>query len=166
MNNKDILEKVKRIVEAGEIKDRKIVEDVIRYEFKKRRIGVREKEKNNKLSINSVVMTFLKDLSSYKKTSIKEHMANAMINTKLPIAEGQYKIGTKIVDFAFPKQKLVVECDGYKWHRYDKEQIEGDIKRDAYLAKRGWRVLHFSGVQVRRNIEGCIEEIKRALFIK
>lgn len=166
MNNKDILEKVKRMVETGDIKDKKVIEDIIGYEFRKRNIETREKEKRDKLSIGLTVITFLEDLFSYKKTSIEKYMANAMTNTKLPIAEGQYKIGTKIVDFAFRKQKLVVECDGYKWHRYDKEQIERDIKRDAYLAKRGWRVLHFSGVQIRRNIEGCIEEIKRALFIK
>ena len=70
------------------------------------------------------------------------------------------------MDFAYPEQKLAVECDGYKWHKQDKEQIEKDIERDKYLAKKGWRVLHFSGVQIRRNIKECINEIKVALFIK
>jgi len=166
MKNKYILEKVKRIAEIGNIKNRKIIEDIIGYEFKKRNIETREKEKNDKLSISLAVMEFLGDLFIYKKTSIEKYMANAMINTNLPIAEEQYKIGTKIVDFAYPEQKLAVECDGYKWHKQDKDQIEKDIERDKYLAKKGWRVLHFSGVQIRRNIEGCIREIKRALFIK
>ena len=92
-------------------------------------------------------------------------MANAIYNSKLPNVEEQYKIGTKRVDFAYPNQRLVIECDGYKWHRQDKEQIERDIERDKYLARKGWRVLHFSGVQIRRNIKGCINEIKEALFI-
>jgi len=92
-------------------------------------------------------------------------MLDELFNAKL-MPEKQYSIGTKVVDFAFQEQKLVVECDGYKWHKQDKEQIERDIERDKYLARKGWRVLHFSGVQIRRNIEGCINEIKEALFLK
>ena len=92
-------------------------------------------------------------------------MLDELFNAKIAF-EKQYIIGTKMVDFAFPKQRLVVECNGYKWHKHDKGQIEGDIKRDIYLAKKGWRVLHFSGIQIRRNIRGCINEIKEALFIK
>jgi len=166
IKNEDILKKVKRIVEIGKIKDRKIIEDLIGYEFKKRDIETREKEKNDKWSISLAIMESLGDLFIYKKTPIEKYMANAIINTNFPIVEEQYKIGTKIVDFAYLDQKLAIECDGYKWHKQDKEQIENDLERDKYLAKKGWRVLHFSGVQIRRNIEGCIKEIKEALFIK
>lgn len=166
IKNKDILEKVKRIVEIGNIKDRKVIEDIVGYEFKKRNIGTREKEKRDKLSISLAVIDSLNELKIYKGTPIEKYMANAMLNANLPIAEEQYEIGTKTVDFAYPEQRLAVECDGYKWHKQDKEQIEKDIERDKYLAKKGWRVLHFSGVQIRRNIEECIKEIKRALFIK
>ena len=166
IKNKDILEKVKRIVEIGKIKDRKIIKDIVGYEFKKRNIETREKEKNDKLSISLAIMESLGDLFIYEKTAIEKYLANAIININLPIAKEQYKIGTKIVDFAYLNQKLAVECDGYKWHKQDKEQIEKDIERDKYLAKKGWRVLHFSGVQIRRNIEGCIKEIKEALFIQ
>lgn len=166
MKNKDILEKVKRIVEVGKVRDKKTIEDIAGYGFKKRKIETREKEERDKLSISLAIMESLGDLFIYKKTSIEKCMANAMINTNLPIVEEQYEIGTKRVDFAYPAQKLAVECDGYKWHKQDKGQIEKDIERDKYLAKKGWRVLHFSGVQIRRNIEGCIKEIKEALFIK
>lgn len=166
IKNKDILEKVEKIIEIGNIKDRRIIKNIISYGFEKRKIETREKEERDKLSISLAIMESLGDLFIYKKTSIEKYMANAMSDTDLPIVEEQYKIGTKRVDFAYPEQKLAVECDGYKWHKQDKEQIEKDIERDKYLAKKGWRVLHFSGVQIRRNIEGCIKEIKRALFIK
>jgi len=165
IKNKDILGKVKRIVEIGNIKDRKIIEDIIGYEFKKRNIETREQENKDKLSIKLGILEFLNDLSLLKETPIEIYMENAIINSKIP-AESQYKIGTKIADFAYSEQRLAVECDGYKWHKQDKDQIEKDIERDKYLAKKGWRVLHFSGVQIRRNIEGCINEIKEALFLK
>ena len=166
MKNKGILKKVKKMVVIGNIKDKRIIEDIIGYEFKKRNIETSEKERNDKLSIGLAILEFLGDLFFYKKTPIEKYMANAMINSNLPIAKEQHKIGTKRVDFAYPEQKLAVECDGYKWHKQDKEQIEKDIERDKYLAKKGWRVLHFSGIQIRRNIEGCIDKIKIALFIK
>lgn len=165
MNNKDILEKVEKIVRIGNIKERKIIEDIISYEFKKRNIETREKENKDKLSIKLGILDFFNELSLLKETPIEKYMENAMINYEIP-AEPQYEIGTKITDFAYPKQKLAIECNGYKWHKQDKEQIEKDIERDKYLAKKGWRVLHFSGVQIRRNIKGCINEIKEALFIK
>ena len=166
IKNKDILEKVKKIIEIGNIKDRRIIKNIIGYGFEKRKIETREKEERDKLSISLAIMESLGDLFLYKKTSIEKYMVNAMSDANFSIVEEQYKIGTKRVDFAYPEQKLAVECDGYKWHKYDKKQIEKDIERDKYLAKKGWRVLHFSGVQIRRNIEGCIKEIKRALFIK
>lgn len=164
MNNKDILEKIKRIVKIGNIEDKEIIKNITGYEFKKRNIETREKEKKDRLNITFDILNFYEDLG-YKQTPIEKYMENALLNEKL-FSEEQYKIGKKIVDFAFPKDKLAIECDGYKWHKQDKEQIENDIERDKYLAKKGWRVLHFSGVQIRRNIGGCINEIKEALFIK
>lgn len=165
IKNKDILEKVKKIVEIGNVKDRKTIEDIINYEFRKRIIETRRKEEFNKWSIDLGILKYYEKELELTGTPIEEYMLDALYNAKI-MPEKQYNIGTKIVDFAFPKQRLIVECDGYKWHKYDKEQIERDIKRDKYLAKKGWRVLHFSGIQIRRNIEGCIKEIKKALFIK
>jgi very-short-patch-repair endonuclease len=52
----------------------------------------------------------------------------------------QYSINdTFIVDFAFPKSKLVVEVDGDS-HR-GKKQIQIDYKRDSYLSLNGWKVI-------------------------
>lgn len=165
MNNKDILKRVEKIIEIGKVKNKKTIEDIIRYEFRKRTIETREIEKNNKLSINLTYLKYLEGRLGLTGTPIEEYMLDELFNAKIAF-EKQYIIGTKMVDFAFPKQRLVVECNGYKWHKHDKGQIEGDIKRDIYLAKKGWRVLHFSGIQIRRNIRGCINEIKEALFIK
>ena len=165
MNNKDILERVEKIIEIGKIKDRRTIEDIIRCEFKRRTIETRRIEENNKLSINLAYLKYLEERLGLTGTPIEEYMLDELFNAKL-MPEKQYSIGTKVVDFAFQEQKLVVECDGYKWHKQDKEQIERDIERDKYLARKGWRVLHFSGVQIRRNIEGCINEIKEALFLK
>lgn len=165
MKNKEILERVEKIVEIGKVKNRKTIEDIFKYEFRKRTIETRRMEEDNRISIDLGILKYYEKELGLIGTPIEEYMSDELFNAKI-MPEKQYNIGTKTVDFAFPEQRLVIECDGYRWHRYDKEQIEGDIKRDIYLAKRGWRVLHFSGRKIRRDIKGCINEIKEALFIK
>lgn len=75
----------------------------------------------------------------------------------------QHQIGTKRVDFAFPDAMLVVECDGKQYHFTDQSQIDRDQKRDKYLARRGWRVLHIEGKMIRTDIDYCVELVKKEL---
>ncbi len=43
--------------------------------------------------------------------------------------------------------KVVVECDGYRWHG-NKESFTADRQRDRALADAGYRVLRFSGSEI------------------
>jgi len=51
------------------------------------------------------------------------------------------------VDFLFAAERLVVEVDGYRFHR-SRRAFERDRERDALLAAAGYRVLRFSYDQV------------------
>lgn len=53
------------------------------------------------------------------------------------------------VDAYWPEAGLVVELDGYEWHR-TRAAFERDRERDARLAAAGLRVLRFSWRQLRR----------------
>jgi len=94
------------------------------------------------------------------ESEIESFMCDALRDAGFADFEMQYEVGNKRVDFAFPDSKLIIECDGHKYHKFSKEQIEADQQRDLYLAKRGWVVLHFSGIQIRRDIKGCINKIR------
>ncbi len=59
----------------------------------------------------------------------------------------QYPIGKVFVDFANPKAKVAIECDGHHFH-LDKEK---DAQRDALLQSQGWHVYRISG-------SGCMTE--------
>lgn len=61
----------------------------------------------------------------------------------------QFIIGPYRVDFAFEDIKLVIECDGRKFHSTD-EQKERDKIRDEYISGQKWKVLRFTGRQVSR----------------
>ena len=71
----------------------------------------------------------------------------------------QVPIGTFIVDFLAPSLRVVVEVDG-SWHR---SRRPADARRDAKLARMGYRVLRLSNESVCRRIEVALERIRAVL---
>lgn len=61
----------------------------------------------------------------------------------------QYPINGMFVDFANPKAKVVIECDGEAFH-VDKEK---DERRDAALRNLGWRVYRITGRDCRDGVD-------------
>jgi very-short-patch-repair endonuclease len=64
-----------------------------------------------------------------------------------------------VVDFAAPRSKLVVEVDG----GYHAARAGADRRRDAQLARMGFRVLRIEAERVRRDLPGVLELIRAAL---
>ena len=62
----------------------------------------------------------------------------------------QYPVGGFFVDFANPKAKVAIECDGAEFHK-DKDK---DAMRDAKLRQLGWSVYRISGKACRDGV-GC-----------
>ena len=69
----------------------------------------------------------------------------------------QKNVGNYIVDFYCPKAQLIIEIDGGQ--HYEKEGMKKDRKRDDYLQGLGLKVLHFSDIDVLKNINGVLERI-------
>jgi very-short-patch-repair endonuclease len=53
------------------------------------------------------------------------------------------------VDFHWPDHRLIVETDGWRFHRH-RRRFESDRARDAQLQAAGWTVLRFTWRQVVR----------------
>ncbi|MGA8942848.1 MAG: DUF559 domain-containing protein [Thermoactinomyces sp.] len=68
----------------------------------------------------------------------------------------QYPIGPYWADFALPEIKLVIELDGYKYH---KNRIDEDRRRNAYMYRKGWKVMRFTYNDVRKNRARTIEKV-------
>jgi len=143
-------------------KNTKELKDFINYQLKNDRSRTRRKEYGNKLLIKSSLGNLVSGLKV--ESPIEEYLRDALlINGFEGLFQTQHQIGKYRVDFAFPENKLVVECDGQEYHFSDRMQIERDQKRDKYLARKKWKVLHIEGLAIRRNIDLCIEKIKEAL---
>jgi DNA mismatch endonuclease (patch repair protein) len=91
----------------------------------------------------------------------------------------QYDVPTDIgnlhVDFAFPRRKIAVECDGDYWHgnpaKYKKRRLNRlqernrltDSERDKALKDIGWKLIRFWGSQIEDDVDGCIRTIEESL---
>jgi very-short-patch-repair endonuclease len=70
----------------------------------------------------------------------------------------QHPIGRYIVDFACPRERLVVEVDG----DVHEAQREYDAERDDYLRSLGYTVLRFTVDRVLNDLSGVLFEVKSA----
>ena len=68
-------------------------------------------------------------------------------------------LGRFIADFLAPAERLVVEVDG----GYHAEQDRADARRDAVLARAGYRVLRLDAALVIQDIEAAIALVRAAL---
>lgn len=91
------------------------------------------------------------------KTDIEQIMFNALTKENIPFAF-QYPVRGKysyVVDF-FIEPNIVIECDGEAWH---KPKNDHDRKRDAILKKKGYKILRFTGKQIKEDLQSCINKI-------
>jgi very-short-patch-repair endonuclease len=73
----------------------------------------------------------------------------------------QTPIGPYIVDFAIHSNRLIIEVDGE--HHFTPEGLRRDVKRDEWLAAKGYRVLRLTTGDLSEAFDGCIEQILREL---
>ena len=71
----------------------------------------------------------------------------------------QHTVGPFIVDFACLDPRLAIELDGSQ----HLEQPQRDERRDAYLASKGFKVLHFTNRDVLTDMQTVLEVILREL---
>jgi very-short-patch-repair endonuclease len=74
------------------------------------------------------------------------------------VVEPQAQVGPYRVDFLIEDQ-LVVEIDGYLYHRASRDQLIHDYRRDRYLSARGYTVMRFSGYEVWDDAWQCAREV-------
>ena len=71
----------------------------------------------------------------------------------------QQPVGKYIADFLAPSAKLIVEVDG----AYHAARTAADARRDRYLTRAGYRVLHIPAEVVARQLSVAVEQIRAAL---
>ena len=83
---------------------------------------------------------------------------------RLPLPEVNVMIGRDLVDFLWRDQSLVVETDGYRYHR-GRVAFEEDRERDLRLRARGFDVMRVSEKQVNEDPGTVAEVVVAALRV-
>jgi len=73
----------------------------------------------------------------------------------------QKPMGRFIVDFVCVERQLIIEIDGGQ----HAEQAEYDQHRDAWLCSQGYTVLRFWNHEIMQQLEGVLEQIRRAIAL-
>jgi very-short-patch-repair endonuclease len=81
---------------------------------------------------------------------------------RLPPPEVNIRIGSLLVDFVWRNQRLIVETDGYRYHR-GRVAFEDDRARDLELRALGYDVIRLTHRQVVSNSEEVLVILKKAL---
>ena len=90
----------------------------------------------------------------------------------------QYKIDNYRVDFlvyfntdnewmdkqdGYPEyhkdKALIIELDSHLWHGLKPEQFTKEKERERELQKKDWHIMRFSGREIYRNVEKCVDEV-------
>jgi very-short-patch-repair endonuclease len=81
----------------------------------------------------------------------------------LPPFEFQRPVGRYRPDFTRVRERVIVECEGFKDHGARLLQVEADKERRAELTAEGWAVLGFSWNQINRRDAWVASRIRRTL---
>ena len=119
-----------------------------------------------------------------KDTSIEVSLRKALWASGIRYRKN-YKALPGTPDIAITKNCIAIFCDGDFWHgkgwetkkseirsnrEYWNEKIERNIIRDQEVDKAllgmGWTVLRFWGDDICRDLDGCVNDVKEALFLK
>lgn len=94
---------------------------------------------------------------SSKKSWIEKVFEKCLIENKIDGWIYNYNFDIYRLDFAFPEWKLDVELDG-STHQNEKVKII-DERRNQYLKSQGWKVLRFTGKEIKENVYECLQKL-------
>jgi very-short-patch-repair endonuclease len=94
--------------------------------------------------------------SSLFDSPLELELFEALLQTGVHAEAGKRVAGFRL-DLAVEEEgiKLNIECDGAAFH----QDASRDAARDASLAMQGWEVLRFSGREISRSVDICVERI-------
>jgi very-short-patch-repair endonuclease len=81
---------------------------------------------------------------------------------RLPTPQVNARIGPYLADFLWPDERLVVETDGYQYHR-GRQAFVDDRARDLDLRARGFEVVRLSEVQVEEEPQRVADVLRAVL---
>jgi very-short-patch-repair endonuclease len=95
----------------------------------------------------------------------EEALLAALRRANIPAPEVNGRVANYTADFVWRKEKVIVEVDGYDYHR-GRAAFERDHERDAEHLRLGFLVIRVTGRQLARDLEALLVQIAAALALR
>jgi very-short-patch-repair endonuclease len=102
--------------------------------------------------------------SGYTRSAAERRMRGLLRAAQLSQPRVNVPLLGYVADFLWPREKLIVEVDGYKFHG-SRGKFESDRKRDLVLTAAGYRVVRVTWRQMRDEALFVVARIAQALVI-
>ena len=104
----------------------------------------------------------LSDEPLWRQSELEEDFLELVLRAGFPLPRTNVYVEGELVDAVWPERNLVVELDGWNFHR-TKGSFEEDRRRDSKLAVRHWRVVRFTYNRLRYEPAGVVVELSELL---
>ncbi len=108
------------------------------------------------------VLSQLHDVAPRIHQGLEAHFLDLVRAAGLPEPLVNHVVVGVEVDFHWPAQRVIVETDGWAFHR-SRAAFEADRTRDATLLAAGWRVLRITHERLAREPETVVEQLRALL---
>lgn len=102
------------------------------------------------------------DEPPWTQSELEERFRELLLGSGLPMPSFNVPVAGSLVDCAWVAQRLIVELDGFAFHR-GRASFEDDRRRDRALAVAGWRVVRITYRQIVEQPERVIDDLRRLL---
>jgi very-short-patch-repair endonuclease len=124
----------------------RMLEHIVDLADQRRLVDFRDLEAASSASLQAVLGRYR---SAPTRSELEERFLRLCDDHHLPRPETNARIEGIEVDFVWRDRRLIVEVDGYAYHR-SPSAFESDRERDVLLSVAGWRVLRFTWTQITR----------------
>jgi hypothetical protein len=106
--------------------------------------------------------TGLGERAAPTRSELEDRFLHLCRRSGLPMPAVNVPVGRHEVDFLWPEQRLIVETDGYRYHR-GSQAFEDDHERDLDLDAHGYSLRRFSYRQVTKHPDRVATSLRQAL---
>ncbi len=106
----------------------------------------------------------LRDEAPWTQSELERRFLELVRAAGLPEPQANVVLDGFVVDFHWPAHNLVVEVDGYRFHK-TRRQFEDDRRRDATHAVAGRRVIRVTHQRIVQDHRGLVGDLTRLLSV-
>jgi very-short-patch-repair endonuclease len=100
--------------------------------------------------------------ADFTRSELERRFLHLCRRHRLPSPQVNSRVGVFRVDFLWPKQRLIVETDGYRYHS-GRQAFEDDRARDVELRLLGYDVVRFTHRQLTHDPAGVAAALRAVL---